>query len=175
MFAGRLMFPVSDRIGRVLGFGARKLDEAQPGGKYINSPNGPLYSKGCTLYAAPDVREAAAEQGYIVVVEGYVDAIALRGRGWRHVAAVMGTAFSKQQALELAGLAEVAVLAFDADTAGETAASAAAATDAVRTTCVHLPPGLDPADLVATPEGLQAWTDAVTESLSLLAQAGVAS
>ena len=121
-FANRLMFPLADARGRVVGFQARKLREDDPlRGKYVNSPEGELFHKSAILYGLHLARAAIAKQDRALVVEGNTDVIALRQAGLEPVVASMGTALTEQQLKELARLTQRLYLCFDADAAGEEA------------------------------------------------------
>jgi len=96
-FRGRLMVPIIDRADRVIGFGARKLSEDQFGGKYVNSPDGVLFHKKQTVFIAPNIKDEAKKAGRVIVVEGYMDVIALWQAGIREGCAVMGTSLTEQQ------------------------------------------------------------------------------
>jgi DNA primase len=124
-FRDRLMIPICDTQGRVIGFGGRSLGEEQP--KYLNSPETPLFDKGKTLFALDKARNAIAKQDRAVVVEGYFDAIALHAAGIENVVASLGTALSQGQVRQLLRYTESKqiVLNFDADAAGTTAAQRA--------------------------------------------------
>lgn len=117
---GRVVFPIADARGRVVGFGGRILGEGEP--KYLNSPETPLFRKGFLLYGLAQARLAAQREGRIVVVEGYMDVISLHQAGIANVVAPLGTALHERQ-LELLWRAapEIAVC-LDADTAGFSAA-----------------------------------------------------
>lgn len=116
-FRGRLMFPVCDAQGRVVGFGARKLDGVR-GPKYVNSPASPIYRKRELLYAAHHARAAAAKAGVVIVVEGYTDALAMHQAGILNAVALMGTAVTDKQVATLKRLAPTVVLMLDGDDAG---------------------------------------------------------
>ncbi len=118
-FRGRLMFPVRDTKGRVIGFGARALDDSQP--KYLNSPQTALFDKGAALYAIDRAQEAIRSEGEIVLVEGYMDVLQAHQRGFRNVAAIMGTALTERQVTLARGLTRRYALALDPDAAGEAA------------------------------------------------------
>jgi len=118
-FRGRVMFPITDRRGRVVAFGARTLGDGQP--KYLNSPETPLFHKGATLYGLAHAREAARERGTVVVVEGYMDVIALHQAGFPYAVAPLGTAVTEQQIEELWRLAPEPILCLDGDNAGQRA------------------------------------------------------
>jgi DNA primase len=148
-FRGRIMFPLADARGRVLGFGARALrDNQQP--KYLNTAENELFHKGQMVYAADLARGAAAKAGGVVVCEGYTDVIALHQAGLRNAVATMGTALTSDQVSELAKLAPVVHMALDADAAGQNAMLKAAqvAAGKVQLRVVPLPAGTDPADIV---------------------------
>jgi DNA primase len=150
-FAGRLLFPLADARGRVLGFQARKLREDDPlRAKYVNSPEGELFRKGDLLYGLDRARAAIAKQERAVVVEGNTDVLALRQAGVEPVVASMGTALTERQLKELGRLTTRLWLCFDGDAAGEAATlrgmELAAAQD-LEVHVVALPPGFDPADL----------------------------
>jgi DNA primase len=150
-FSGRLLFPLSDARGRVLGFQARKLREDDPlRAKYVNSPEGELFRKGDLLYGLDRARAAIAKQERAVVVEGNTDVLALRQAGVEPVVASMGTALTERQLKELSRLTTRLWLCFDGDAAGEAATLRGmelAAAQGLEVHVVALPPGFDPADL----------------------------
>jgi DNA primase len=123
-FRGRVMFPITDRRGRVIAFGGRTLGDGQP--KYLNSPETPLFHKGRVLYGLAQAAAAARETGDIIVVEGYMDVIALSQAGLRHAVAPLGTALTEDQIALLWQLAAEPILCFDGDAAGQRAAARAA-------------------------------------------------
>jgi len=149
-FPQRLMFPLADARGRIVGFQARRLREDDPlRGKYVNSPEGELFHKSAVLYGLNLARAAIAKQERAVVVEGNTDVIALRQAGFEPVVASMGTALTEQQLKELQRLARRLYLCFDADAAGEAATLRGMELAAERgfdIRVVTLPPGTDPAD-----------------------------
>ena len=149
-FPQRLMFPLADARGRIVGFQARKLREDDPlRGKYVNSPEGELFHKSAVLYGLHLARAAIAKQERAVVVEGNTDVIALRQAGFEPVVASMGTALTERQLKELQRLARRLYLCFDADAAGEAATLRGmelAANRGFDIRVVTLPPGTDPAD-----------------------------
>jgi DNA primase len=150
-FSGRLLFPLTDARGRVLGFQARKLREDDPlRAKYVNSPEGELFRKGDLLYGLDRARAAIAKQERAVVVEGNTDVLALRQAGIESVVASMGTALTERQLKELGRLTTRIWLCFDGDAAGEAATLRGmelAAAQGLDVRVVALPAGLDPADL----------------------------
>jgi len=126
-FRDRIMFPIADRRGRVIAFGGRVLPGAvgsgDPPPKYLNSPESPIFHKGRTLYGLGLARDAIRQRGRVVVVEGYLDAIALAQAGISEVVAPLGTALTADQ-LELLGrFTERVVACFDGDAAGRRAAA----------------------------------------------------
>jgi len=118
-FRHRLIFPICDARGRVVGFGARTLDGSDP--KYLNSPQTRVFDKRTLLYGLDKARRAIMEQGTAVIVEGYMDVIAAHEAGYRNVVASMGTAIGEAQLQSLSRYADRYVLALDADTAGSAA------------------------------------------------------
>ena len=134
-FRGRIMFPLADVRGRVLGFGARAM-RAEQGPKYLNSTDNDVYHKGQHLYGANLARSAAARAGEVIVCEGYTDVIALHGAGFTNTVGLMGTAMTPAQMGELARLAQRVLLALDADSSGQEAMLRAARLAAERrSTC----------------------------------------
>jgi DNA primase len=123
-FRNRVMFPVTDRRGRVVAFGGRILEGEGP--KYINSADNPLFHKGKLLYNMSRARQAAADGKPVIVVEGYMDVIALVRAGFEGAVAPLGTALTESQILELWKLSpsgqRVPILCFDGDNAGQRAA-----------------------------------------------------
>jgi DNA primase len=150
-FRGRIMFPLTDVRGRVIGHGARAMGESR-GAKYINTPESELFQKRRLIYAADLARAAAAKAGSVLVVEGYTDVIMLHQAGFANTVAIMGTSMTDEQVKALVRLAPVAHLALDADNAGQEAmlrAARVAGKEKLELRVVPLPPGLDPADLIA--------------------------
>ncbi|MET3762406.1 DNA primase [Sphingomonas sp. AAP5] len=153
-FRGRLMIPIRDPRGRTIAFGGRIIGDGEP--KYLNSPETPLFDKGRTLYNLDKAAPATRKTGRVLVVEGYMDVIALAQAGFREAVAPLGTALTEAQLERLWRLAEVPILCFDGDSAGQKAAIRAAhrATPLLQPgrslAFVTLPPGVDPDDLVRT-------------------------
>jgi DNA primase len=149
-FPMRLMFPLADARGRVVGFQARKLREDDPlRGKYVNSPEGELFHKGSILYGLHLARTAISKQDSAAVVEGNTDVIALRQAGFEPVVASMGTALTEGHLRELGRLTRKLYLCFDADAAGQEATLRGmelAAAQGFDVRVVTLPRGQDPAD-----------------------------
>jgi DNA primase len=149
-FQRRLMFPLTDGRGRVVGFQARKLDDDDPlHGKYVNSRESELFRKSNVLYGLHLARAAISKQDRALVVEGNTDVIALRQAGLEPVVASMGTALTDRQLRELRRLTQRVFLCFDADAAGEDATLRGmelALQQGFDVRVVSLPRGRDPAD-----------------------------
>ncbi len=165
-FRSRIMFPLADIRGRVLGFGARALSEDQRP-KYLNTSDNTVYHKGLHLYGADLARAHAARAGETILCEGYTDVIALHQAGIRNTVGSMGTALTAEQVGELARMAPTVLLALDADSAGQEAmlrAAALAVRRKLELRVVPLPAGTDPAELVQG-EGAGAIERAVQASV----------
>jgi DNA primase len=121
-FRGRAMFPIFSTSGRVIGFGARKLREDDPLGKYINSPETPIYNKSRALYGMYHAKESIREKDTAILVEGYADLISLVQAGIPHVVASSGTALTVEQVQLLSRYTKNIVIVYDADSAGSKAA-----------------------------------------------------
>ncbi|MCZ7658192.1 MAG: DNA primase [Xanthobacteraceae bacterium] len=152
-FRDRVMFPITDLRGRIIAFGGRALEKDVPA-KYLNSPETPLFHKGATLYNGAAARQAAHEGAPVIVVEGYVDVIAMVTAGFPATVAPLGTALTEDQLALLWRMAEEPVLCFDGDAAGMRAAYRAVdlALPLLRPgrslRFATLPGGQDPDDLV---------------------------
>jgi DNA primase len=165
-FRGRIMFPLTDIRGRVLGFGARAMRDEQ-GPKYLNTSDNDVYHKGQHLYGADVARAQATRAGEVVLCEGYTDVIALHQAGMGNAVGLMGTALTAEQVGELARMASRVLLALDADSAGQEAmlrASKLAVRRKLELRVVEMPQGTDPAELVAR-EGVEAMNAAVARSV----------
>jgi DNA primase len=150
-FRRRIMFPLCDARGRVLGFGARAMGVDQKP-KYLNSSDNAVYHKGRHLFGADIARAVATKAGTVILVEGYTDVIAMHQAGLRNTVGVMGTALTDDQVQEIPRrLAPKAIIALDADTAGQAAMVRAARLGKRRGLefeVAPLPPNKDPADLL---------------------------
>lgn len=165
-FRGRIMFPLADMRGRVLGFGARAM-RAEQKPKYLNTSDNEIYHKGRHLYGAHLARAHATKAGEAILCEGYTDVIALHQAGFSNVVGLMGTALTDQQVGELSRLAQTVLLALDADSAGQEAMLKAyklAAQRKLELRVVGFPEGADPAEVVRS-GGAQAVEEAVSRSL----------
>ena len=151
-FRGRLMFPIRDPRGRVIGFGGRILGAGEP--KYLNSPDTPLFDKGRTLYNIDRAAPASRTARRLIVVEGYMDVIALDRAGISEVVAPNGTAVTEAQLERMWRLDPSPILCFDGDSAGKKAAIRAALRALPHITpdrtlrFVELPAGQDPDDVI---------------------------
>ncbi|MDP9057032.1 MAG: DNA primase [Pseudomonadota bacterium] len=173
-FRGRLMLPIEDARGRVIAFGGRILEKDKTDApKYLNSPDTPLFDKGRTLYNLHRAGPASRQNGRLIVVEGYMDVIALAAAGFGECVAPLGTALTEQQIEMLWRLVETPILCFDGDAAGRRAAIRAAlrALPLLRPAhslrMVQLPMGLDPDDLVKR-DGAQAMERLLGDARGLL-------
>jgi DNA primase len=173
-FRGRIMFPLADARGRVLGFGARQMGEGR-GPKYLNTSENDLYHKGRQLFGIDVARKEAMKSGRFVVVEGYTDVLALHQAGIREAVAIMGTAMTQEQLTELAKVGDsnrrgAVFLALDADRAGREAmlrAARLAEDRGVDLRVVDMPEGTDPADLVAA-DGADAFTERMERAVPMI-------
>lgn len=151
-FRGRLMIPIKDARGRVIGFGGRIIGDGEP--KYLNSPETPLFDKGRSLYNLDRAAAASRKAGRVIAVEGYMDVIALAQAGFGEAVAPLGTAMTEHQLDRLWRMADIPYLSFDGDNAGQKAAIRAAhralplLQPGRSLAFVTLPPGQDPDDLV---------------------------
>ncbi len=168
-FRERITFPLADARGRALGFGARAVKEGQQP-KYLNTSENEIYHKGRQLFGIDRARASAAKKGYVVVVEGYTDVLALHQAGLAESVAIMGTALTQEQLAELHRAANTVFLALDADRSGQEAMLRAARTARSRgleLRAVALPAGRDPAELVAG-EGIEAFRSLLDSALSVV-------
>ena len=168
-FRGRLMFPIRDAQGRVVGFAGRSIgDDAGP--KYLNSAESPVYHKSRVLYGLFEAREALRSVSTLILVEGYLDAIALRQAGVASVAATCGTALTAEQARMIRRQADEVIVVFDGDGAGTAAAARSfpVFTDAgLWPKMVVLPAGEDPDSFVRA-SGLEAFEQCLDRAVPLV-------
>jgi len=145
----RLMIPTFATTGETIAFGGRALGDQEP--KYLNTSTTPVYTKGRYLYALNVARRAAAKEDSVIVVEGYLDCIALHQAGFGNAVAALGTAFTPEQAREIRKVASRAILCFDADAAGVEAALKsieALNAEGVAASALRIPEGKDPDEFV---------------------------
>jgi DNA primase len=151
-FRDRIMFPIHDGSGRVIGFGGRVLDKGEP--KYLNSPETPLFSKGRELYGMFQARPAIRAAGKVVVVEGYMDVVALAQHGVEFAVATLGTATTPTHAQKLFRVTDTVIFCFDGDEAGRRAAwralenTLSVLADGKDARFLFLPDGADPDDYI---------------------------
>ena len=171
-FRHRVMFPIQDMRGRTIAFGGRALDKEAPA-KYLNSPETPLFHKGHNLYNGARARPLAHDRDRIIVVEGYMDVVALHEGGFGDSVAPLGTALTEDQIKLLWRMTSVPTLCFDGDSAGQKAAFRA-----IDTALPHLKPGqsvqfaflpdgLDPDDLIRQ-QGTAAFADILAKTRPLI-------
>ncbi|GEK72810.1 MULTISPECIES: DNA primase [Halomonas] len=164
-FRDRVMFPIRDIRGRTIAFGGRVLGDAKP--KYLNSPETPVFHKGRELYGLYEARQANPRLERLVIVEGYMDVVALAQFGIRNAVATLGTATTEDHLGRLFRMVDEVVFCFDGDRAGRQAASRALETvlpqmiDGRQARFLFLPDGEDPDTLVRR-EGPEAFEDRVT-------------
>ena len=176
-FKGRLTFAIENEQGRVVGFSARSLEANPMGGKYINTPETPVFKKGNLLYALPLARRAMSERNLAILCEGQLDTIAFHRAGFECAVAPQGTAFTESQARILKRYAARICLAFDSDAAGQKAVLRAVELLlplSVEIRAIRIPGGKDPDELfrnggaeavAAAVEGAVPWLDVLCESL----------
>jgi len=169
-FRDRIMFPIRDRRGRVIGFGGRILDRGEP--KYLNSPETPVFHKGEELYGLYEARQAVKDLQRLIIVEGYMDVVALAQHGIAYAVATLGTATSQQQISKLFRIVPELVFCYDGDAAGKKAAWRALENalpvlrDGVQARFLFLPDGEDPDSLVRK-EGQQAFEQRLQQATPL--------
>jgi DNA primase len=167
-FRHRVIFPIRDVSGRVIAFGGRSLGDSEP--KYLNSPETPAYVKGEHLYGLDVARDAIRREGFSILVEGYLDLIALHQAGFENAVASLGTALTPSQVKLLARYAERVVVSYDGDTAGANAAVKSLDLFLERgfdVRVVEIPRGKDPDDFVKD-EGAAAYGAIVRQAPSYL-------
>jgi DNA primase len=168
-FRSRIMFPIRDRRGRVLGFGGRAMRDDQ-GAKYVNTAETDFFHKSQLLYGVDKAKAAIAKANRAVVVEGYTDVLALHQAGVEETVAVMGTAITGEQVATLSGMVEEVVLALDADSAGQEAmlrAQRVAAGRKMRLRVAAMPAGEDPAEMIAAPGGAERFRALIDAAVEL--------
>lgn len=166
-FRARVMFPIFNLTGRVVGFGGRCLDESLP--KYLNSPESMVFHKGELLYGLKHSLEHVRRSGRIIIVEGYMDYLALCGCGILEAAAVLGTALTPEHVRKIKGIASEAFVVFDSDTAGRAAAIKSLPlflNEGMPARAVALPPGDDP-DTFVRREGKEGFLRLMENAPSL--------
>ena len=169
-FRDRVMFPIRDARGRCIGFGGRILDQGEP--KYLNSPETPLFHKGRELYGLYEARQADRNLNRLMVVEGYMDVIALAQSGLRYAVATLGTATTPEHLTRLFRVVPEVVFCFDGDRAGRAAAWRAlentlpSLADGREVKFLFLPDGEDP-DTLVRKEGREAFEVRLAKAMPL--------
>ena len=169
-FRDRLMFPIRDARGRVIGFGGRVLDQGEP--KYLNSPETPLFHKGRELYGLYEARQSRRDLQRLLIVEGYMDVVRLHQAGITYAVATLGTATTQEHLTKIFRMTSEVVFCFDGDRAGRQAAWRAMenalplARDGRELKFMFLPDGQDPDSLVGQ-EGSQGFESRLEDALPL--------
>ena len=167
-FRHRLMFPIMDLRGRIVGFGGRSLDAAQEP-KYLNGPETALYVKGRHLFGLAQAKDAIVQAKTAVIVEGYFDCVVLADAGITHVVSPLGTALTVEQIRLLKRYAETVILAFDADAAGEQATLRGIdllVESGLQVRIAQLPQGVDPDEYIRA-SGRERFQQMLGNSLSI--------
>jgi len=167
-FRGRIIFPIRDISGQVIAFGGRVMDDSLP--KYLNSPETPLYSKSNVLYCLDQAKEPARKQGYFIIVEGYLDAIACHQYGAKNAVATLGTALTDGHLRLMRRFAQKLMLIFDPDPAGVKATLRGFeffAGSGMKVNVVSLPDGDDP-DTFLNKKGYEAFTACLKGSVKFM-------
>ncbi|MFH1083527.1 MAG: DNA primase [Pseudomonadota bacterium] len=166
-FRGRVMFPIFDLRGHVIGFGGRVLDTSLP--KYLNTPETPVFHKGEFPYGLHASFKAIRQKGLVVIVEGYMDLLALRRHGLDEVVATLGTALTAEHVRKVKGYTKEAVVVFDSDEAGKDAALRSLPlflNEGLPARAVVLPDGHDP-DSFVNAEGLPKFLALLRDASSM--------
>src|SRR3989344_4306158 len=171
-FRNRIMFPIADPAGRIVGFSGRIFGEkASPDApKYLNSPETPLFRKSRILYGFDKAKQAMRKHSCAVLVEGQMDLLASHQAGWANTVAVSGTAFTPEHGALIRRMADNLVIALDPDEAGFKAAARAARAalqGGLNVKVAESPEGLDPADLILK-QGAEAWRQAIRNSKDII-------
>ncbi len=172
-FRDRIMFPIRSVQGDVIGFGGRVLDQGEP--KYLNSPETPVFVKGRELYGLHEARAALRKHGFALVVEGYMDVVALAQLGFPNAVATLGTACTAEHVQKLLRFTDSIVFSFDGDTAGRRAAGRALeaslphASDTRSIKFLFLPPEHDP-DSFVREHGAEAFEERISRAVPLSQQ-----
>lgn len=172
LFRDRIIFPISDRRGRLIGFGGRRLNDDSDTPKYINSPETPVFRKNQELYNFDKAQNSARKTGTLYIVEGYTDVIAHCQFGIESTVAPLGTAFTSGQLEKVLSVTSEPVMCFDGDRAGREAAwksmmmSLPHLTDGVRMKFLFYPEGQDP-DTLLRSEGQDAYMARLNEAMPL--------
>jgi DNA primase len=170
-FRGRLMFPIFNESGKVVGFGGRRMyDESTEEAKYINSPETKIYNKSKTLYGLNFAKSAIKQQGFVILVEGYMDLISLYQNGIENVVASSGTSLTQLHAKIISRYTKEVVVVFDSDLAGQNASRRAIELlieNDISVSVLALPPGDDP-DTFIKKNGLEGFNRFLNRRLKII-------
>lgn len=171
-FRNRIMFPIADSAGRIVGFSGRIFGEDAPpdAPKYLNSPETPLFRKSRILYGFDKAKQAMRQLGCAILVEGQMDLLMSHQAGWANTVAVSGTAFTLEHAQLIRRMTDNLVIALDPDEAGFKAAARAARValqNNLNVKVAEAPEGLDPADLILA-KGADVWKQAIRNSKDII-------
>ncbi len=167
-FRDRIIFPIFNLSGRVIGFGGRVLDDSLP--KYINSPETLVYNKGSNLYSLNFAKEDIRKKNYIIIVEGYTDVLITQQYGFNNIAASLGTALTAKQIDLIKRFTDTVLIAYDSDSAGNTATLRSLdllVKAGLEVKVIALSQGYDPADFLIK-KGREAFQNLIDRSLSLI-------
>lgn len=168
-FRGRIIFPIRDLSGRLIGFGGRLVDG--DGAKYINSPEGILYSKRNNLYLLNRAKKEIRDKNRAIIVEGYMDAIRLHLSGYGESVAALGTSLTEEQARLIKRLTQNCYICFDSDTAGQEATIRSMyllQREGLEVFVVELPSGKDPDEFISMDKGKELFFQSLKEAKPLL-------
>jgi len=167
-FRERVMFPILNLAGKIIGFGGRVLDDSLP--KYINSPETLIYNKGSNLYSLNFAKDDIRKKNYIIIVEGYTDVLITQQYGFNNVVASLGTALTIKQIKLIKRFTDEVLIAYDADLAGNMATLRSLnllVKSGLEVKVIDLPQGDDPADFL-NKKGRQSFQNLIDKSLSLI-------
>jgi DNA primase len=167
-FRDRIIFPIFDLQGRIVGFGGRVLDDSLP--KYINSPETLIYNKGSNLYSLNFAKEDIRKNNSAIIVEGYTDVLITQQYGFNNVVASLGTALTIKQIDLIKRFTDTVLIAYDADSAGNMATLRSLdllVKSGLEVKVIDLPPSFDPADFLIK-AGRKSFQTLIEESLSLI-------
>jgi len=167
-FRDRIIFPIFNLSGRVIGFGGRVLDDSLP--KYINSPETLVYNKGSNLYSLNFAKEDIRKKNYIIIVEGYTDVLITQQYGFNNIAASLGTALTTKQIDLIKRFTDTVLIAYDSDSAGNMATLRSLdllVKAGLEIKVIDLPQGYDPADFLIK-KGRETFQNLIDKSLSLI-------
>lgn len=168
-FRGRIIFPINNILGKVIGFGGRTLKEEKTEAKYLNSPDSPTYNKSLVLYGLDKAKESVRKEDKVIVVEGYMDVITSHQAGITNVVASSGTALTQEQIKLLKRYTNNFIFAFDTDEAGKAAAQRAidlAIESDVNVKVALVPNGKDPDECIRT--DLNLWKETLVKAVSVI-------